>query len=105
MHFSGKKNLSLRESDTGKCAAGIAAFKAAGVDGESIGSQLVWIGQKIVRGEGPVPHRLPGSTANREDERAWSKSQTWIPAQAHTGKTRGRVANHRLGSHDRLTIV
>ena len=79
MHFSGKKNLSLRESDTGKCAAGIAAFKAAGVDGESIGSKLVWIGQKIVSGVVQITDLDPGSGPYREDEGACGKSQTWIP--------------------------
>ena len=82
-HFSGKKSRSLKESDT--WGAGIAAFKAAGVDGESIGSQLVWIGQKIVSGVVQITNLYPGSGPYRED--------------------RGRVANHRLGSHDRLTIV
>ena len=55
MHFLGKKSLSLRESDTG----------GAEISWWSIANQLVWIGQKIVRGEGPVPHCLPGMPSSR----------------------------------------
>ena len=92
MHFLGKKSLSLRESDTG----------GAEISWWSIANQLVWIGQKIVRGEGPVPHCLPGMPSSRGPGPVQILIQEQITdldsRSGAYGNDEGAGANNRPGS-------